>query len=109
MNLALLLIAHRYPLWADVNFSLLCYNLLPILPLDGGRILTALFARWFPEKTVGVLRGMCAATGCAFFFSVLLRLRDELALGCGFWLIVIMFLWNLSVLLWQEKRLLFLR
>ncbi len=109
VNLALLLALRKYTIWAEVNFSLLCYNLLPILPLDGGRILAAIFARWFPEKTAGILRGMCAATGCAFFFTALVRLRDVMALGYGFWLIVAVFLWNLSVLLWQEKRLLFLR
>ncbi len=109
VNLLLLLLLRKHSIWIEVNFSILCYNLLPILPLDGGRILSAIFARWFPEKTAGILRGMCAATGCAFFFSVLFRLRDVMALGYGFWLIVAVFLWNLSVLLWQEKRLLFLR
>lgn len=45
VNLLLLFLTFRlFPAMALVNFLLLCWNLLPLYPLDGGRLLHLLFA-----------------------------------------------------------------
>lgn len=62
-NLILLLLSMgRVPILAMLNLGLLCYNLLPFYPLDGGRILRCfLFMIFSPgkaqsiEKTIGLL------------------------------------------------------
>lgn len=41
VNLLLLVLLHQYPLWATANLVMLLLNLMPALPLDGGRICRA--------------------------------------------------------------------
>ena len=107
VNLLLLILFHESTTLFMLNLSLLCYNMLPILPLDGGRIITVLLEKWMPERTVGVLRGIFAAMGCALFFSILLGLQGMADGTC--WILIVAFIWHISFLIWQEKRLHFLR
>lgn len=52
VNLLLLLLTFRLlPAMALVNFLLLLWNLLPLYPLDGGRLLHLLFAAVFRQST----------------------------------------------------------
>lgn len=66
--LLLLFSAKKLPLLALVNFGLLFYNLLPIYPLDGGRMLRASLSMLFPEHIVHILEktvgGLCLLTIC---------------------------------------------
>lgn len=41
------------------------YNLLPVLPLDGGRILRELLNRWIPARTDSIMRGIRYAVFCS--------------------------------------------
>jgi Zn-dependent protease len=55
-------------LWR-INLVLLCFNLLPVYPLDGGQILRAIL--WFP---LGQIRSLFIATGVGFIGGGLLAL-----------------------------------
>ncbi len=56
---------NRAPLFAFVNFCLLAYNLLPLYPLDGGRIVRCLLHLILPprfaEVTFKLIGGFCLA------------------------------------------------
>ncbi len=54
----LLLLLHKEPVAALLNFCLLCYNLLPVYPLDGGRILRALLHLLLDEKAAEMIEKM---------------------------------------------------
>ena len=43
------------PAFAAVNLMLGAYNLLPVLPLDGGRMLSAALYLWLPEQTAWLI------------------------------------------------------
>lgn len=44
------LLGHYASWWRDVHASLLAFNLLPVFPLDGGRIVLAALAAWLPYR-----------------------------------------------------------
>ena len=62
VNLLLLIISVRkFPMLALINLCLLFYNLLPIYPLDGGRILRALLSLLLPYGAVHILESIIGA------------------------------------------------
>lgn len=62
-----------------INLTLAFFNLLPALPLDGGRILRAAFSR-----TLGFQKATKVATSMAFLLSAILMVIGLLALWAGF-------------------------
>jgi stage IV sporulation protein FB len=62
-----------------INLTLAFFNLLPALPLDGGRILRAAFSR-----TLGFQKATGVATSMAFLLSAILMGIGLLALWAGF-------------------------
>jgi Zn-dependent protease len=73
--------AYLVVLWLwRINLALLCFNLLPIYPLDGGQILRAIL--WFP---LGQIRSLFIATGIGFvgggLFALYAFYRQSIWLG----------------------------
>jgi Zn-dependent protease len=54
----LLLLRQRCPLIAVCGFLQGCYNLLPVLPLDGGRILLCLLETVIPDRREDLMNGV---------------------------------------------------
>lgn len=67
------------PFLVEVNLTLAFFNLLPALPLDGGRILRAAFSR-----SLGFRKATGVAIGMAFILSSVLMILGLLALWAGF-------------------------
>lgn len=63
----------------SVNLTLAFFNLLPALPLDGGRILRAAYAR-----SLGFQKATGVAIGMAFILSAVLMVLGLLALWAGY-------------------------
>lgn len=79
-NLILLLLSMgRVPMLAMLNLGLLCYNILPFYPLDGGRILRSiLFMIFSPTKAQSIERSIGLLTygillGGAIYLTLILH------------------------------------
>ena len=92
-------------LWRETNQMILLVNLLPIYPLDGGRILTLVLEQKFPYYTVFVWSawfGMAICIICILFFIVF----HATSIGnifVFFYLLVYLFL------IWRKRMYIFLR
>ena len=88
--LLLWLSVRRYPMLSFVNLTLLVYNLLPIYPLDGGRILRSLLRSFLPFKVAEVVERVCVLSCFALITAFSLYLSFGLQGGmwpilcCGF-------------------------
>ena len=58
--------AKTEPVTAFVNLLLLCYNLLPFYPLDGGRILRAVLRLLLPEGAAAMIERILCGACCLF-------------------------------------------
>ena len=67
----------KKPVFALVNLGLLCYNLLPVYPLDGGRILRAFLCIVLPENVA-----LCLERGSGAV-SLLVLMGGAVYLTCG--------------------------
>ncbi len=78
--------------WA--NASLFICNLLPVFPLDGGRILFALLKRKFTPKTANILAGITGI--CTLLGYTLLAVKGgaHIAFVLAFWLVTLPFLFR---------------
>ena len=57
-SLSLLFLRRSLPKIAVCGLIQGLYNLMPVLPLDGGRILRILLNRWIPDKADFILKGI---------------------------------------------------
>ncbi len=78
--------------WA--NASLFICNLLPVFPLDGGRILYALLKRKFPLKAANIFAGIIGL--CTLLGYTLLAVKGgaHIAFVLAFWLVTLPFLFR---------------
>lgn len=76
-----------------ISLVLSGFNLLPVMPLDGGRILSAVFALLFGEvkagKAVRITGTLCAAVLFAWGVCRLARRRDFTVYTAGAWLLIL--------------------
>lgn len=87
------------------NFSLLSFNLLPIWPLDGGKLLLCLFSLKCPFKKAH-LHMIRISTVCLFFFTVatIFMSPRNLSMWC-----MIIFLGVSIYLEWKQREYIFVR
>ena len=52
----------------EINRAMLCFNLLPVVPLDGGRIMQTLFHLWLPYAKAQRLGVCCSFAALALIF-----------------------------------------
>lgn len=81
--LACLICFQRYYLFGLVNFILFAYNILPVYPLDGGRILRCVLLLRLSEDKV--LKILCYVNGTVIALSVLASVCFAVRAQCGLW------------------------
>lgn len=94
-----------------INFWLACFNLLPVLPLDGGRITRAIFSRTFGfVQTTQFLAAAGKWLGGLFFiFGFVLQALDYEMLEPGLFIILGVFFWFGSGKELTNARMVFLK
>jgi Zn-dependent protease len=85
-------------LWR-INLWLLCFNLLPIYPLDGGQILRSIL--WFP---LGQIRSLSIAAGIGIVGGVLFGLWGVLLQGSWWIAIMAFFLISQAMAGWRYAQ-----
>lgn len=88
-----LIVHSTFTQFVVLNKSIILFNLLPILPLDGSRMLFSLFTKWFSFKKSYILMLMVSIISLFFFFlyNFLYCLQDIV--------IYLFLLWNLWIVI----------
>ena len=94
-SLSLILIGGIAPRVAVFGLIQGLYNLIPVLPMDGGRLLRLVLYRSDPQRADSI-QGWVAISIC--IFVDLLAIAFSVAVSGGWILLIIVFLWNLKVL-----------
>ncbi len=93
---------HQLFIWH--NMMILLFNVLPILPLDGGRLLQLLFMYRFPyAQAITVMRNVSL-----FFLLVLCFIASVIYLSLHLWMILI-FLLIIHYLEWKQRYYTFMK
>lgn len=72
------------------------YNLIPILPLDGGRLLRLILYHVWPEKANLLMCSVALSVSVLFFLLAVWLMKLDIL---NPWTIVMVFLWNIGMLL----------
>ena len=91
----LLFLCHCFPRIAVCGLLQGCYNILPVLPLDGGRLIRILLHRFRPEAADRILNGLAILT-CAAAAVLAIWLSTEGSVGI--WPILLILVWSIKVL-----------
>lgn len=94
-SLSLLLLCHTAPKIAICGFFQGLYNLIPVLPLDGGRLLRLLLYQICPRQAEPVMNNVAVGT-CVVLDALVIWLSRMVSFGP--WLLTYAFLWNIKIL-----------